>query len=253
MIQNKDRYHAFSVQVANECGIYAALAYQSLVYWEEQAVMRGEEWVYVTLAKLAVVYPYVSKHTMARGLKSLVELGMVEEHPENQNGRPMRYRVADGRPLQSEKVGARPLQSEKVPTYTLKSIYIYIYNNITIKGGVKKLKVEGDYVLVNDPIYQQLKPVEVRVEKLTSREVQAFCDWLEHRKAMKKKLAVTTVVAQLDFLLENIPAGMITECIGQSIRNGWTGLYEIKKAGGKGHWSSGEMKSIPKSMKGGAV
>ena len=52
-------------------------------------------------------------------------------------------------------------------------------------------------------------------------------DWIQHRKELKKSLTEQTVKLQIKFLEKHSPEDR-ARIIEQSIRNGWTGLFELK-------------------------
>jgi len=53
---------------------------------------------------------------------------------------------------------------------------------------------------------------------------EAWGEWTEHRREIRKKLTPSTTKKQLAMLAELGPDAAV-ESIGQSIRNGWTGLF----------------------------
>lgn len=57
-----------------------------------------------------------------------------------------------------------------------------------------------------------------------------WAEWEQHRKEKKQKLTPMSVKKQLKFL-HGRSSKEIIEIIEQSIRNGWTGLFEIKGNG----------------------
>lgn len=60
--------------------------------------------------------------------------------------------------------------------------------------------------------------------------LQVWSEWEQHRKEKKQKLTPMSVKKQLKFL-HGRSSKEIIEIIEQSIRNGWTGLFEIKGNG----------------------
>lgn len=59
-----------------------------------------------------------------------------------------------------------------------------------------------------------------------------WSEWEQHRKEKKQKLTPMSVKKQLKFL-HGRSSKEIIEIIEQSIRNGWTGLFEIKNGKGQ--------------------
>lgn len=58
----------------------------------------------------------------------------------------------------------------------------------------------------------------------TQQFIEAWNEWVDFRREIKKKLTVLTAKKQLTFLF-NQPDPI--KCINQSIQNGWTGLFEV--------------------------
>lgn len=64
----------------------------------------------------------------------------------------------------------------------------------------------------------------------TQQFIEAWTEWVDFRKEIKKKLTKLSAKRQITFLI-NQPEPI--KCINQSIQNGWTGLFEVsqKQAG----------------------
>jgi DNA-binding MarR family transcriptional regulator len=54
---------------------------------------------------------------------------------------------------------------------------------------------------------------------------KSWMEWIDYRKEMKKKLTLKTVTAQFKLLSSLKSEKLAIECIEQSIRNGWSGLF----------------------------
>jgi DNA-binding MarR family transcriptional regulator len=54
---------------------------------------------------------------------------------------------------------------------------------------------------------------------------KAWLEWTDYRKEAKKKLTLKTVAAQFKLLASLKSEKLAIECIEQSIRNGWAGLF----------------------------
>lgn len=61
--------------------------------------------------------------------------------------------------------------------------------------------------------------------------LDAWEEWKQHRKDIKKKLTATAAKKQLSMLAKNKADAV--EIINVSIMNGYTGLFELKKIGGR--------------------
>lgn len=84
----------------------------------------------------------------------------------------------------------------------------------------KKVKNIGGRVLIIEDYFLNLLPIDLEPEK-----VLAWADWVDYRKEIKKKLTKSTAIKQVKDLLEH---PNFIECINQSIKNGWQGLFPIK-------------------------
>jgi hypothetical protein len=54
---------------------------------------------------------------------------------------------------------------------------------------------------------------------------KAWDEWVEFRKEKKARLTATTVTKQFELLASLSSEAEAIECIQQSIRNGWQGLF----------------------------
>ena len=67
---------------------------------------------------------------------------------------------------------------------------------------------------------------------------EAWSEWVQFRKEIKKKLVQTTINRQLKFLEKHKADHVLI--LEQSIMNGWTGLFEIKQQKNNQQQSSAE-------------
>lgn len=85
----------------------------------------------------------------------------------------------------------------------------------------KEERIIGERTLIVKDYFLDLLPTDLNPEK-----VLAWADWVDYRKEIKKRLTKSTAKQQIQFLLSQ-PS--FVACINQSIKNGWQGLFEIKK------------------------
>lgn len=71
---------------------------------------------------------------------------------------------------------------------------------------------------------------------------EAWAEWVQFRKEIKKKLVQTTISRQIKFLEKHKENHVAI--LGQSVQNGWTGLFEIKKSVIKDNDSPGRFESF---------
>lgn len=87
----------------------------------------------------------------------------------------------------------------------------------------KETTMAGERKLVIKDYFLDLLPVT-----LTQQEIEAWVEWVDYRKETKKKLTISSAKKQIEFLL-NQPN--MVNCISQSIKNQWQGLFEDKENG----------------------
>lgn len=101
---------------------------------------------------------------------------------------------------------------------------IEIDKELELKKEKELIKV-GDRELVIKDYFINLLPIEA-----TQEFIVAWCEWVDFRKEIKKKLTVSSSKKQIEFLLKHSnPVG----CINESIKNGWQGLFEEKTTNNK--------------------
>ena len=87
--------------------------------------------------------------------------------------------------------------------------------NINIKEEKKMDKIKE----VQKEYFTDLLPIDS-----TQQFIEAWNEWCDFRREIKKKLTKLSAKKQITFLL-NQPNPI--KCINQSIQNGWTGLFEV--------------------------
>jgi phage replication O-like protein O len=99
-------------------------------------------------------------------------------------------------------------------------------------GGVpKKLTVRVPKRVTKKEIKENIKKVnfsflDILPKHLHTIEfINAFEDWIKYRTSIRKKMKLLTIKKQIEFLSEQ-PNPI--ECIENSIRNQWQGLFEVK-------------------------
>lgn len=102
-------------------------------------------------------------------------------------------------------------------------------NTIKEKNIKEKEKIEekimiGERELVIKDYFINLLPIDAEQSFII-----AWCEWVDFRKEIKKKLTTSTAIKQIEFLLKQ-PKPIA--CINQSIQNGWQGLFEEKNNNG---------------------
>jgi len=78
---------------------------------------------------------------------------------------------------------------------------------------------------ISDDYFLDLLPIDS-----TQQFIDAWVEWVDFKKEIRKKLTKSTANKQISFLnTQPNPIG----CINQSIKNGWTGLFEERQNGTK--------------------
>jgi len=67
-------------------------------------------------------------------------------------------------------------------------------------------------------------------EFVNKLSLETWKEWIDYKRGTKKKITKLTAEKQLKFLLKQADP---VECINQTIRNGWIGLFEVKDATNK--------------------
>lgn len=115
--------------------------------------------------------------------------------------------------------------------------------NQRLRNMVSKFPQPADGTLTivgNKPPETKRNEVETEEEKNPNAPLRAFvlpfdselfkntwADWEQHRKEKKNKLTPKAISQQIKFL-GGRPENDAIEIINQSIKNGWTGLFELK-------------------------
>jgi hypothetical protein len=91
-------------------------------------------------------------------------------------------------------------------------------------GMVRKIEIEYEYEYEIETKKEITPTAEFFIDKDLN---QAFLEWIDYRKEIRKTLKPSTAQKQVKFLqrFDSKDAILIIE---QSIQNGWTGLFEIK-------------------------
>lgn len=96
------------------------------------------------------------------------------------------------------------------------------------------IQIKQDKIKEDNSINPPLSPQGKKTEEILLPEVlnfpefkAAWTEWVKYRKEKHQALKESTVKSQIKFLA-SFPAEAV-EMIQQSIRNGWTGLFELKE------------------------
>ena len=96
------------------------------------------------------------------------------------------------------------------------------------------MQIKQDKIKEDNSINPPLSPQGKKTEEILLPEVlnfpefkAAWTEWVKYRKEKHQALKESTVKSQIKFLA-SFPAEAV-EMIQQSIRNGWTGLFELKE------------------------
>ena len=101
-------------------------------------------------------------------------------------------------------------------------------DNVTVTEQIKSKKENKNItqrvfldnsILVKKEYFTDLLPIDS-----AQQFIEAWNEWCDFRREIKKKLTKLSAKKQITFLL-NQPDPI--KCINQSIQNGWTGLFEV--------------------------
>lgn len=121
----------------------------------------------------------------------------------------------------------RLLRAENTESVTLQSRYVT--QQIKNKKENKNLNI-GEVVLDKIKTVKADYFLDMLPTDSTQQFIEAWTEWVDFRREIKKKLTKLSAKRQITFLI-NQPEPI--KCINQSIQNGWTGLFEVsqKQAG----------------------
>lgn len=100
---------------------------------------------------------------------------------------------------------------------------VTVTEQIKSKNKIKNLNA-GGIVLDNLKTIKQEYFTDMLPIDSTQQFIEAWNEWCDFRREIKKKLTKLSAKKQLTFLF-NQPEPI--KCINQSIQNGWTGLFEV--------------------------
>jgi hypothetical protein len=83
----------------------------------------------------------------------------------------------------------------------------------------REIIIMGEREIIIKDYFIDLLPIDLK-----QPQIEAWVEWVDFRKAIKKKLVKPTAQKQINFLLKQ--PNMI-ECINKSIEKGWQGLFEV--------------------------
>lgn len=87
-----------------------------------------------------------------------------------------------------------------------------------------EVKTESSVVMDKPKLVQKEYFTDMLPIDSTQQFIEAWNEWCDFRREIKKKLTKLSAKKQLTFLF-NQPDPI--KCINQSIQNGWTGLFEV--------------------------
>lgn len=100
-------------------------------------------------------------------------------------------------------------------------------------NNIPPLPPKGERLINNVVVPENLSLLLIKPpEKLNKPEfIEAWKEWEKYRKEKRQALKPTTIKKQFDFL-SKFDVGTAVQIINQSIMNGWTGLFELKRKNG---------------------
>lgn len=186
----------FVDEYAKKVGPVATLVYLSLSRHADQ----GTQTAFPSMQTIAEEVGIKSRNTIAKGIKKLQQYGIIDtkEAIDPSNGK----RLNNVYTLLSRKFWKKDAQPETP-------------KKIVVKAKQEKLIPD------NDPEMAEIASHYPWLNK------EAWDEWVTYRKEIRKKLTASTVKRQLKELEQHKEDHV--EMIANSIRNGWTGIFPIKK------------------------
>lgn len=109
--------------------------------------------------------------------------------------------------------------------------YVDQKNKLFIKDNKSYTEHGEGLQMISEKTTTKSKSTEVDPEEYPWLDMGVWGDWVQHRKDKGKKLTPQSIKLQLKMLEKNQEDHV--EIIENSIRNGWTGLFELKGGSGR--------------------
>lgn len=202
--------HSFNVLLAEKVGVNAAILYKNLEFWITKNKANGTNfidgyyWTYNSNQAFLKLFPYMGKKAIENALNKLRDEGLIEWernfNPENKHDSTRYFR------LTCEGYSEIPQRG----------------TSVSPKGElVNRTDINTD---INTDIKTKAKKVQADLPEWL--DLQAWGNWVQHRREIKKPLTSAAIKLQLNLLERN--KFTHAEIIKQSIQNGWTGLFKLK-------------------------
>lgn len=230
--------HHFDIEVAKEVGVNAAVIYYNIKYWCEKNRANdvnyhdGYYWTFNTVKAFEKLFPYLSYKQISSSLVLLEEEGYIKSGNYNDSAYDRTKWYADIKDCEGEsslpngdnqfpcKENEISLQGEPIPNI-----------NTNINTNTKLIEKETKAKKENfDPVAYLYTIEDIKDDP---QLIEAFKDFFEMRKALKKSLktskGVNGRVNECKRLANNNHELMI-KILNQSVEHEWLNLYELKES-----------------------
>ncbi|MEW6006148.1 MAG: hypothetical protein AB1695_12620 [Stygiobacter sp.] len=206
--------------LAEKIGINEAIIVQQIHYWitQQKNFVEGRYWVYNTYEDWQLQFKWLHIGTIKRLIAKLQSLNIIiiRNLSKNKNDRTnwysLNYEVLNNycdEPKQEEQNVATD-SNNLLPSIVTKCDYD-IYTKTNTKNNTK----------TNDDYFLGL----FNGKQINEEFLETWKQWIDYRKSIKKKVTEMIAKKQIEFILQQSNP---IECIKQSIRNGWQGLFPLK-------------------------
>lgn len=212
-------------QLAERIGLNEAIVLQQLKYWlsETDAGIEheGRRWIYNTLDQWQKQFPFWSVDTVKRALKSLQAQGIIlaEQLAKSKHDRTNHYAInyqsnalfeegklhcSEQGNLHSSTGAGCPVLHTEITTKTTHEINRGAGKPVRARSNVKSATFD---------------PLTAKPPNVTE---QAWADWCQHRKEIRKPLTAKSCEQQAKALAGHCDPDAV---LATSISNGWTGIF----------------------------
>lgn len=219
--------HSFNIELAKKYGILEAILLKNLWFWieknraNEKNFYDGTYWTYNSTRAFNELFPYASKSSIKRALKSLQEKGIIKTGNYNKSSydRTLWYAFTD---LGESIVSNRQMETNKSSNGNEQ-------NGLTIPDINTNDKTKD--IKTNKKKKKETEFDSVINENFTDEELkQTIYEFIKMRKAIKKPLTtrgLELMINKLKKMTSNTNEQI--QILNNSIMNNWLGIFPLKE------------------------
>ncbi len=226
-------------ELAEKIGLNEAIVLQQLHYWIQKSTIEydGYVWVYNTIDQWREQFRFFSADTIKRTLKKLKEVGLVRVERLSKDKRDRtNYYAIDYKKLESFEdarcIGAKCTDGKGQNAPMSEGRLHRCINDKSFDRDYTETTTETTRDITPNPFDETRSKKDERARNDVNYKLpewldkEAWNEWVAFRKEQRKKLTPMSIKKQIAFLQKHKADHVAI--IEQSIRNGWTGLFELK-------------------------